>query len=102
MIRVKSLPRQPSHLLVKVKQNAIYRFLIYFVVSMDADLEPGVDYVVIPATFSPNQEVKYWLDIYTEENHICRRLAADYASCEVYILSLFFFSYLFLGRMVWT
>lgn len=85
MIKVKLLPRQPLLLLVKVRK--IYT-LNSHLVSMDADLEPGVDYVVIPATFQPNQEIKYWLDIYTEEDHTCRRLASDYASSEViYTLS---------------
>jgi len=36
-------------------------------VAVTCVLEPQQEYVVIPATYDPNQQTKFWLDIYAEE-----------------------------------
>jgi len=43
-------------------------------VACDVDLVPGVEYIVTVGTFEPNQESKFWLDIYTEESHSCTQI----------------------------
>jgi len=50
-------------------------------VSIAATLQPG-NYVIIPSTYQPKQEEKFWLVVYTEEKVECKHILPD---CETYI-----------------
>jgi len=46
-------------------------------IAADAELLPGVEYIISVATFEANQECRYWLDIYSEEPHSCHQIPND-------------------------
>jgi len=46
-------------------------------VSMDAVLQPGETYVLIPATYHPGKAAKFWLSVYSENNLTITPVPAD-------------------------